>query len=351
MPLYLWWGIKFLGLVLVSYELFLIITNENKKLSIIGTIVLTFSGTVQWNINSIDALIIGELITVLVHKFLNKDRISEKIIISICIILGSVIYMFTFRPYAVSFGYLFLALILWIALKNKEKLKDKKIYILGSLTGILIIIGMVVAGVYFNNNNVEYSDINMKGISIFFSYLYNFLLPFNRFDGQELFASVVSVFPLPMFIALYYLYKKEKHMEFLLPITTVTVLETVFCISGFPEIVSKITFFSEVISLRAIASVQISNLFIMFYFLANVDEELFKMKSAMRITIVCACILVFIKLPVIYSAKIFIYLFAAEISLLSFLFLNFNEKKYQKVLLFFLVLITLIGGVPVNFLS
>lgn len=351
MPLYLWWGIKFLGLVLVSYELFLIITNENKKLSIIGTIVLTFSGTVQWNINSIDALIIGELITVLVHKFLNKDRISEKIIISICIILGSVIYMFTFRPYAVSFGYLFLALILWIALKNKEKLKDKKIYILGSLTGILSIIGMVVAGVYFNNNNVEYSDINMKGISIFFSYLYNFLLPFNRFDGQELFASVVSVFPLPMFIALYYLYKKEKHMEFLLPTTTVTVLETVFCISGFPEIVSKITFFSEVISLRAIASVQISNLFIMFYFLANVDEELFKMKSAMRITIVCACILVFIKLPVIYSAKIFIYLFAAEISLLSFLFLNFNEKKYQKVLLFFLVLITLIGGVPVNFLS
>lgn len=351
MPLYLWWGIKFLVLVLASYELFLIITNENKKLSIIGSIVLSFSGTVQWNLNNIDALIVGEIIIVLISKFFKKDKISQKILISLCVVLCSVLYMFTFRPYAVPFGYLFLGLIIWITLKNKENLKNKKICVLGILTIIFSVIGMTIAGVYFNNNNIEYSDMNLAGFSMLFSYLYNFMLPFENFEGQELLASVVSVFPLPMIVALYYMYKKEEHLEFLLPITTITVLETVFCISGFPEIIDKVTLFSEVTSLRAASSVQIANLFILFYFLANVKEELFKIKSAMRITIACACVLIFIKMPTIYKDKIFMYIFAAEMSLLSFLLLNFNDKKYQKVFLFFLVLITLIGGLPVHLLS
>ncbi len=351
MLLYIGLSIKFLILLLVSYELFLLITNENKKLSLIGTIVLSFSGAVQWNLRTIDALILGEFITILVDRFFNRDKINQRIIISFFIILFSISYVFTFRPYAVTFGYLFLGLIVWVIVKNKDKLKDKKSCVLGSLTIFFSIIGMIFAGVFFNNNNVEYSDINLKGISILFSYLYNFLLPFNKFEGQELLGSVVSLFPLPMLISLYYMYKKEEHLEFLLPITIVTVLETVFCISGFPDIVSKLTFFSEANSLRTVISVQVANLFIMFYFLANIKEELFKIKGAMRITVIFCCIVIFIKLPIVFSAKIFMYIFAAELSLLTFLFLNFSDKKYQKVFLFFLLLFTLLGGVPVNFLN
>ncbi len=344
----LWWNIKFFALCLISYELFFIITNKNEKLALGGTIILALSGTIQWNLNNIDALIIGEFITVLVQKFFEKDKFKSQVLISSLITIFSIIYVWTFRPYAVAFGYLFLALIIWIILENKDKLKDNKI--LGLVTCVLSILGMIISALFFNNHNIEYYDLEMSGVSVLFSYLYSPLLPFFDFKGQELVSGIISIFPVPIIMSLYYIYTKEKHICFLLPITIVTVLEIVFCMSGFPNFINNITLFSEVSAIRAVSCVQIANLFIMFYFLGNIKEELFKIKYAMRITIVIVCLLVFVRFPVYFSNKQFLYMFVCELSLLSFLLLNFSDKKYQKVLMFFLILITLISGVPVNLL-
>lgn len=344
----LWWNIKFFALCLISYELFFIITNKNEKLALGGTIILALSGTIQWNLNNIDALIIGEFITVLVQKFFEKDKFKSQVLISSLITIFSIIYVWTFRPYAVAFGYLFLALIIWIILENKDKLKDNKI--LGLVTCVLSILGMIISALFFNNHNIEYYDLEMSGVSVLFSYLYSPLLPFFDFKGQELLSGIISIFPVPIIMSLYYIYTKEKHICFLLPITIVTVLEIVFCMSSFPNFINNITLFSEVSAIRAVSCVQIANLFIMFYFLGNIKEELFKIKYAMRITIVIVCLLVFVRFPVYFSNKQFLYMFVCELSLLSFLLLNFSDKKYQKVLMFFLILITLISGVPVNLL-
>lgn len=344
----LWWNIKFFALCLISYELFFIITNKNEKLALSGTIILALSGTIQWNLNNIDALIIGEFITVLVQKFFEKDKFKSQVLISSLITIFSIIYVWTFRSYAVAFGYLFLALIIWIILENKDKLKDNKI--LGLVTCVLSILGMIISALFFNNHNIEYYDLEMSGVSVLFSYLYSPLLPFFDFKGQELVSGIISIFPVPIIMSLYYIYTKEKHICFLLPITIVTVLEIVFCMSGFPNFINNITLFSEVSAIRAVSCVQIANLFIMFYFLGNIKEELFKIKYAMRITIIIVCLLVFVRFPVYFSNKQFLYMFVCELSLLSFLLLNFSDKKYQKVLMFFLILITLISGVPVNLL-
>lgn len=343
-----WWNIKFFALILLSYDLFFLITNKNKKLAFIGSILISFSSSVQWNLNNIDSLIIGELLTLLVQNYFDKNK---KVLISILFIVFSIIYTFTFRPYAVAFGYLFLALIIWIIIKNICNIKNnKKEILLGTSTILISIAGMIISALFFNNHNIEYSNLNQTGISTLYSYLYAILLPFNKFDGRELLSSFISIFPIPMMISLYYLYKKEDHSEFLLPITIVTVLETVFCISGFPSIISKVTLFSQTNALRTMSSVSLANLIIIFYFLGNVEEELFKIKYSMRITIITACILIFVSFPTVFLSRIFMYLFVAEFTLLTFLFLNFGDKKYQKVLLFFLILTTLISGIPVNFL-
>ena len=62
-----WLVIKFVALIFTSFELFSIITNKNKKMSIAGTIVLAFSGCVMWNLDKIDSLILGQIITVLFY--------------------------------------------------------------------------------------------------------------------------------------------------------------------------------------------------------------------------------------------------------------------------------------------
>lgn len=345
-PLCFWWNIKFFALLLLSYELFLIISNNKKKLALGASIIIGFSSVVQFNLNNIDSLIIGELLSLLVYSFFKKDK---KILTSILFIIFSVIYTFTFRPYAVAFGYVFLALIIWIIIKNIYEIKNnKKEIILGIATLLISAMSMIICAIFLNNNNVEYLKYDQKGLSVLFTYLYNPFLPFYNIEEKEIFSNIISIFPVPMIISLYYMYTREKHSEFLLPITIVAVLETVFCISGVPEIISKITLLSQTSALRVMSAVSLANLFLVFYFLGNVDEELFKVKYAMRITIVLDILLAVIKYPAIFSSRKYILLFVIEFTIITYLLLNFEDKKYQKVLLFFLILFTLIAGVPVN---
>ena len=85
-----WLVIKFIALIFASFELFSIITNKNKKMSIAGTIVLAFSGCVMWNLDKIDSLILGEIITVLIYKIVTESKIKKIIPMMLGVILSSI---------------------------------------------------------------------------------------------------------------------------------------------------------------------------------------------------------------------------------------------------------------------
>lgn len=348
-----WNVIKFVAMLFASFGLFSIITNKNKKMSIAGTIVLAFSGCVLWNLDKIDAIVLGEIITVLMYKIITESKMKKIIPMAIGIVVCSIVYMYTFRPFAISFGYVFLALILWIIVQNRKVLKEKKSKIIVlSLTILLSVVGAVLAELFFARSYGDYIESNATaGVSGLFTYLYTPILAFNNLDNSSIWAGIISIFPIPMCIALYYLYKKEVHTEFLLPIIFVMVIETVYCISGFPDVIGKLTMLANASPVRVVPAVQFANLLVIFYFLENIKESLFNIKHAIRITIVTICILAIIKYPVEFSAKGFLYLFAAELSLLVFLFLNYSDKNYKKVFLVLLCLVSLIGGIPAIFLA
>lgn len=348
----LWWTTKFFALVLASYELFNIITNNNKNVSAAGTIVLAFSGCIVWNFTKIDAIVLGEIITVLIYKIIKEKDLKKNILKAIAIIGCAIGYMYTFRPFAISFGYLFFALILWLLVANKKELKENKNgKTLLIVTIVISVIFAIFAEVLFPKVYGEDSQELNAGIDGLFSYLYNPFLPYNTFEEIEYFGSFITMFPLPLVFALFYMYKKEKHLEFLLPVTVIAVLETVYCISGFPDIIDKFTMLSTVGGMRVVPAVQLANLFIMFYMMENVTDLTLEMKHAIRISLVLVCLLVFVKYPMIFATRKYLYLFVCELSILSFLFLNYSNKKYRKVFLVMLILFTLMGGVPVNFLN
>ena len=70
--------LKFLLLVVMSYFSCQIITNKNKRISYIGTILICFSIAVLEYINSglVEAIFFGELIFVLIDKLLLKEKYS-----------------------------------------------------------------------------------------------------------------------------------------------------------------------------------------------------------------------------------------------------------------------------------
>lgn len=346
-----WLVIKFIALTITSFELFSIITNKNKKMSIAGTLVLAFSGCVMWNLDKIDSLVLGNLITILINKIIEEKSYKKIIPMILIIIVSSIAYMYTFRPFAISFGYLFLALILWIILKNITEIKKNKSKIIVLCVTIASsIICAIYAELFFGNVYKDYIEYNMTaGISGIFTYLYTPLLAFNDISYPDVWAGIASAFPIPMCIALYYMYKKEEHSEFLLPVLIVTVFETIYCISGFPEIINKFTMLAEVSAVRVAPAVQLANLFIIFYFLGNIRDFSFRLSHQMRITVIFICILAFIKYPTQFSELKFLYLFAAELTLLTFMFLNHSDKNYQKVFLIILTIISALSGIPALF--
>ncbi len=343
----LWWNLKFYGLLLVTYELFKVITDESQGMSIIGTIVVVFSGAVQWNFNKIDSLIWGELIVVLLNKLLNQENSKNKIWYVIGMMISIVAYAFTFTGYAISFGYVFIALIIWILIKNRKALKNNGGLLVGATVISIVCAVILRMKIPFNYNDVIENE--TRGLSILYSYLYNILLPFNNL-GEEtaLFGSFLSAFPVPMLIALYYMYKNDDHIEFLLPIIIVSVLETVFCMSGLPDTINKITLFSNVSLSRGVAGVSLASVYIMFYMIKHIDKKLFSVTSAMRIVVLLMLVIGFIGYPQAFRTVNYMMLFMIEACLISFLFLIFHDENYKKTLLFFLCIIALIGGITVN---
>lgn len=346
-----WWNIKFYSLLLVSYELFLIITNKNKNVSLLGALIILFSGMIQWNFKNIEVLILLELITVLVQKFLEYKKINQKVIVFIGIIISSILLSFTYIPYVISFGYIFIALIIWLLIKNKANiLENKKLNIIGITLMFINLISTIIISVNIEGQAVVNSRYYRNGISYIFNYLYNVLLPFNNVEEKALLGSFISIFPIPMLVSLYYLFSKEKHTEFLLPITIVTVFETIYCISGLPSALENMTLFSKTNIESVAQAVNFANLILIFYFLENVKEKIVKFKNTIRISLVVVCFLIFIERPVAFLANSYLYLFVAELCLLVFLFLNYDDKKYKNVFLFFMCLLTFISRLPVSFI-
>ena len=194
-----WIALKFIALIFTSFELFSIITNKNKKMSIAGTLVLAFSGCVIWNLDKFDSLILGGLITVLINKIIEEKSYKKIIPMILIIIVSSVIYMYTFRPFAISFGYVFLALITWLILNNIKELKGNKSKIITICLAIgLSIIAAICAEIFGKNVYSDYIESNTSaGISGIFTYLYTPLLGIKNVSHSDIWAGIVSAFPIP----------------------------------------------------------------------------------------------------------------------------------------------------------
>ena len=352
------WNLKCISLILVTFELLYLLTNKDKKISVIGTIMVFFSGFMQWW-SIVDIIIYGELAIVLLDKFLVSNDFKIRCACLAGITISAISYVFTLYPaYMVAFGYVFLALAIWVIIKNRKEYKISKKDIIPIILSVGSIAFLGYRYWYLSQetlniiSNTSYPGKRLEngggGIPYLFSYLYNFLLPYIDTVDNCSVANIISIYPIPMIIGIYYLYKEEKHVSFLLPISIVAVLETVFCVSGLPQILSNITLLKYTTIQRIVPAIGFANFYILLYILANIDEEIVSMKISIRISLLAMCIVAFIPLPVEFSTKGYLLLISGTLCLLSFLFLNSSDKRYKKVLLSILLLLSLIGGVLVN---
>jgi hypothetical protein len=189
-----------------------------------------------------------------------------------------------------------------------------------------------------------------NGLQLHFSYVYNFLMPYKDTGNNAYLASMVSVFPVPIILACIYLYKKEKHEEFLFPMICVVAVEFVWTMINLPQAVSMVTGLSLVSIKDAALGVALANIYIFLYMYANVDDEVFGTVGAIRTALIIIVLNFLVARPEAYSSKGYMYLFTAILTLESFLMLSYTDKRYKRVSLWLMAIITLIGA-PILFLG
>jgi hypothetical protein len=98
---------------------------------------------------------------------------------------------------------------------------------------------------------------------------------------------------------------------------------------------------------EASIAIGLACIYLYMYMLANIDENIFKLKTSIKIVLALLVLFFLVPKPTVFASKVYLYVLTMCLTVLYFLFINFADKRYQNILLVVLVLWSLISFVPV----
>ncbi len=361
-----YWYARITLMILASFELCMIITNKNKKISLLGTIAISFSSAVQWWY-CMDTLIWGQVILVLLNKFMETNKKYIKYLCALGLFSSVLAYIFVLYPaWQISFAYVFLVLFIWILVKNiKSGYKFTVHDITVTIITIIAILAILFRWYSLSSETIK-AIMNTKypgnrestggGIKTIFSYFCNIISPYIYFPNACENSTMLSYFPVPIILAIVYLAKNKKKDLFLYLSLIISVFLGIYCFIGFPKMISKLTLLSMSISERAEIALAALNIYVFIYLISKIkeDDKLLSKKSNIFITILTLICLI---ISGIYTEQ-FKYMNIVQIIVISIIFfiaiynlLSLNKEKNKKIFYGFTIAIALVTGLFVNPIS
>lgn len=253
-----YWCSLFIVTALASVELFYIISNKNKLFAVMGGTVVAFSSFCMWW-SGCALLAYGMAAVAGIYNFLSSDNLKKRIVCGIVVaVFGSAFVCMLYPAWLVPLGYVFLAIIVWSFVNNIKNIKNfKKVDWIIFATVIVSAIGIIAIYYY---NQIEYAvavsntvypgsrrDSGGYALNNLLYYPASLAFPFKAVDGAYPFSeygTFFSLFPIPMVISIYLLFKTKKKDLLSILLLTVSLILTVYCTVGFPDIIATITLMS-----------------------------------------------------------------------------------------------------------
>lgn len=374
----LWWFGRLFALLLVTFELCMMITNKNRIVSLMGMIMISFSAAVQWWFSTpiVEILIWGQLAVLLIDKYIRTNEFKTKLKYTLLLFVCAISYVFVFYPaWQISFGYIYLALIAWVFIKNKNQIKINKKDIILLLLFLVLVGGFIGRFIFKSGDSLkamtstvypgERKEVGGDRLNIF-SYIYNILEPYESMGNDCEQASLFSLYPLPMLVSLVYIINNKKGKDFIIPLLIVGILYTVWQFIGFGnfELLAKITLLTNVPALRIAIPLALIQIYLMVYLISVIKEkdilfnERIRNKALNKILIIAFCyISIYIAFKInVYAAdntinvlesyleinryfKLLIIILT--ICITGYLLININRSKHKKILISLLIIISL----------
>lgn len=360
---FMWYG-KIIALMLISFEFCMLLTDKKKLISLLGMILITFSAAVQWW-NTTELMIWGMLAILCIHHFMLAERLKIKLLCAFGIFFSGICYIFIFYPaWQIPYGFIYLACIIWLWIKNKYKIKLKDI---GMILLVIVAIGAMLL-TYFSLSkeslhitmNTSYPgerfEIGGNGKATLFSYVFSILFPYHRMENPCELSGMTSYYPIPLIISLLYLIKskdRKSHLAFYLPIIAVTILLSIFVLIPTNRLFAKITFLYMSVGSRAAIPLGLLQIMLLIYTMGRIKEKetLLGSTASALVAIVLSIVLFSISLRSIFGITIGSldnYICGLLLFIVCYLMLTINKQKNQKYLIAILIFISLITGATVN---
>ncbi len=361
-----YWCMKLFTLILISFEFIMILTKGNRKLSLLGTLLIAFAPPLQWWFvpHITDVFIWMLIVTTLTYHFFTADTKWKKILFTILLPCSAIGYALALFPSCqIPLAYLSLALIIVFLIRDKDKITFKRKEWYRILFVVLLAFGVLS---YFITTSLE--DIKLftntvypgsristggdRGFKHLLTDLTVLFLPYKAIpylNNCEV-STFIHLGPLFMilFPKIYKNIKGKKDNLIGLTLFVALIIEIWFMVFGFPEIVSKITLFSYINRMHLVYGFTSVLFTIWSIYVINKHNINFKLKEIillLALFIVCYCLTID-KGKLEYLS---LHIYIAEIIFFALIVLFILKKK--NIALIMLSILIVISSFPINPIS
>ncbi|GGC99169.1 DUF7657 domain-containing protein [Enterococcus wangshanyuanii] len=360
-----YWGLKLIGLMLLSFEMGLILTKRNKYLALLTSVWIPFSAAIQWwfvsPVGDLVFFTFGFLVGMYNYFYAHEKKWARLMCAVLAALCASGFILVLYPALQVPFGYLILLFLLGFFFEFRKKVKLDKfdglfIGLAVLMTGIIVGVSLVTSWdslirvmhtIYPGNRVSLGGDFAKKDL---FNFLVNWKMSFKDvvYENNSELSSFYHFFFVILFVSPWLFYKKIKENLYGFLLFVFCLFNIVWMSLRFPTILAKITMYSYVPEERANLAFGFAAILLSIWFIQYVWEQkrlVFKWQVPI---IIINLVLYFFAL---YKGNLGLYLSRMDIiwtllvaGLLIVLLLN--QRKY----LFSLVLLAavLVGGTTVN---
>jgi len=249
------WCGRLIGLFLIAFELFRLITHDHRRLALAGAALVAWSPVIQWwfAINGlVEMICAGAGMVLLVHLFLTTPHRRVKAISAVAFALAACAYLLTLYPaWQVPLAYVVVALLVWVVGRDwRAQLRR-----LGDLAylALALVLAAAIAGHWYLVSqdaitavaNTVYPGEQLylggNGLASLFTWPANLPTAFVDVTNPSEEARFLGFFPLPQLLAIVYLARTRCRDGLVTCLAAVDLLLLAFQAFGLPSALAQLS--------------------------------------------------------------------------------------------------------------
>lgn len=221
------WCARFIALFIVTFEFGMILFNKNKRVSVIGAFMVSFSAIVQWwfaTNGTVEIFIYGELALILLYKYMNTENFKTRLLCLFFTIICAGGYILVLYPaFQIPMFLIFFMLAIYIIATNYKNIKISRKDIISIIITILIFISLMTYFFVMSKDTIittlstvypgSRTETGGGAFRKYISYIDNIFLPYKE-EGIETHtakeAVMFGLFPIGIMYSIILMIKKRK---------------------------------------------------------------------------------------------------------------------------------------------